>query len=157
MSNKIPSHWVITIPLLFVALIAGLVHIIYVGTDLFTPPVKDDFKKQQDFFQPESDRRAIQEASGIDLKMQLSSFKPGESTLNFYFSPKQVLNQADTARFIVFRVNSVKTDSLHLVFPVSDSSFTFRHKFTESGEWYIKAGIQLEKFYYRKEFRFTIR
>ncbi|MCA0445290.1 MAG: hypothetical protein LCH54_03575 [Bacteroidetes bacterium] len=157
MSNKVSTHWVITIPLLFVALIAGLVHIIYVGTDLFTPPIKDDYKKQQDFFQPESDRRATQEASGIDLKMQLSSFKTGESAINFYFSPKQVLNLADTARFIVFRVNSVKTDSLHLVFPVTDSSFAFKHTFSESGDWYIKAGIQLKDFYFRKEFRFTIR
>lgn len=157
MPNKVPSHWVITIPLLFVALIAGLIHIIYVGTGLFTPPIKDDFKKQQEFFQPESDRRAVQDASGIDLKMHLSSFKTGESVLNFYFSPKQTLNQADTARFIVFRVNSVKTDSVHLVFPVSDSSFSFKHTFTESGDWYIKAGIQLRSFYYRKEFRFSIR
>ncbi|MBN8706690.1 MAG: FixH family protein [Bacteroidetes bacterium] len=157
MSNKVPTHWVITIPLLFVALIAGLVHIIYVGTDLFTPPVKDDFKKQQDFFQPESDRRATQEASGIALKMQLSSFEKGESTLQFAFSPRQELNPADTARFIVFRVNSVKTDSLHLVFPATDSSFVFKHNFTESGDWYIKAGIQLKNFYFRKEFRFTIR
>jgi len=156
-ANKVPTHWVITIPLLFVALIAGLVHIIYVGTDLFTPPVKDDFKKQQEFFQPESDRRAKQAASGIDLKIRLSSFSAGENNLTFYFTPRQTLTPADTGRFILYRVNSVATDSVHLVLPDTDSSFSFSHKFTESGEWYLKAGVPLDSFYFRKEFRFKIR
>lgn len=158
MSKKEINWWPVSIIFFFLLLIGGLVHIVYVGQDLFIPPVKDDYKTQQDFFQPESDRRQLQAKSGMDLKMAVSALKMGQQTLTLTFRPVRILNQqTDTASVIVYRTTGTATDQKHKLLPATDSTWVIPVEFMEKGEWFIRATVPAGSFDFRKEFRLTIR
>ncbi|NUQ80381.1 MAG: FixH family protein [Bacteroidetes bacterium] len=158
MSKNGINWWPATIVFFFILLIGGLVHIVWVGKELFIPPVKDDYKTQQDFFQPESDRRQIQEKSGLDLKMAVSSLTTGPQTLSLSFYPSKMLNlETDTARIILYRATGTTPDQKILQLPSTDSTWVIPVQFTEKGEWFIRTTVPAGSFDFRKEFRMIIR
>lgn len=158
MNNKGINWWPVTIIFFFLLLIGGLVHIVYIGQDLFIPPVKDDYKTQQDFFQPESDRRQLQEKSGLDLKLVVSALTQGRQTVTLTFQPVRTLNTlSDTARVIVYRTTGTATDQKYKMLPATDSTWMIPVEFTEQGEWFIRTTVPAGSFDFRKEFRLTIR